>query len=115
MIDMRIGGTSLPSTRIAVTAADADGNPAGSQGGAWSFDTDPSNQNPRSAKSFSWVADGSPEARALNGDVYLTAMFEQYVNYRGPKRGTVDNPLAPSTVRTVAMNPAEGRIFDVRV
>jgi hypothetical protein len=114
-MDMRIGGLPLSTAQIALTAPDADGNPAGSQGRSWSFDAEPSSENSSAGKGFGWIADGGRDARPSDSDTYLTAMYEQYVNYRGPRRGTVDNPFAPVNVQTVVMTRPEGTQLDVRV
>ncbi|GAA3625512.1 hypothetical protein GCM10022223_48340 [Kineosporia mesophila] len=117
-MDLRIGGTPLSAAQIALSSANPDGNPAGSQPGAGSSATGDPDQNPSRGKGFGSIADGFGEAAATDGDTYLTAMFEQYVNYRGPKRGTVENPFSPNritAVQTVAMNRLEGGRLDVRV
>ncbi|GLY32774.1 hypothetical protein Kisp02_61390 [Kineosporia sp. NBRC 101731] len=117
-MDLRIGGTPVSAAQIALSPANPDGNPAGSQSGAWSSATGDPHQNPSRGKSFGSIADGFSDAGATDGDTYLTALFEQYVNYRGPKRGTVENPLSPSNitaVQTVAMNRLEGGRLDVLV
>ncbi len=114
-MDMRIGGSPLSTAQIALTAPDADANPAGSQARSWSFDADSGPENSSSGKGFGWIADGGRDAQPSSSDTYLTAMYEQYVNYRGPGRGTVQNPFSPANVQTVVMNRPEGALLDVRV
>ena len=113
-MDMRIGGTPLSTAQLALTAPNPDGNPAGSQGGSWSFDASTSREGSRPGKGFDGIADGGRDATPADSNTYLTAMFEQYVNYRGPGRGTVENPFSPGGVWTVAMAPAEGARLDLR-
>ncbi|MBT0770959.1 hypothetical protein KIH74_18620 [Kineosporia sp. J2-2] len=117
-MDMRIGGQPLSSARIALTSPDPDANPAGSQGQAWSYGAQSSGENSPARAGFDKIADGDRNAVPVSGDVYLTAMYEQYVNYRGPKRGTVENPLSPAAVgpvQTVVITRTEGTRLDIRV
>lgn len=107
MMDVRIGGLPSSMKPIQLTSPDPDSNPAGSQGG-WTFDNQTSQQKPHRGTGFAAIADGPKGAQPSGSEDYLTAMYVQYVDYRGPRRGTVDNPLVPMTL-------AEGSQIDYRV
>ncbi len=117
-MDVRISAAPLTTNLIQLTSPDPDANPAGSQAGSWSFDNPSQHQSPSRATGFGSIADGPRGSQPSDSDDYLTAMYVQYVDYRGPKRGTVENPFSPGNVRgaqTVPMSRAEGTWVDYRV
>ncbi|GAB3263495.1 hypothetical protein [Kineosporia babensis] len=117
-MDLRIGGQPLSTSLIQTTSPDPDANPAGSQAGAWSSGNGETTQTGGRTVGFGLIADGPKGAQPSASDDYLTAMYVQYVDYRGPKRGTVENPFSPGNVRgaqTVPMSRAEGTWVDYRV
>lgn len=110
---------SAPSSgRIRPASLDPDTGAGGSAGSGWSLDTGNPRQSSQPGKGFGAIADGPADIRQAGSDAYLTAMYVQYVDYRGPGRGTVDNPLAPRGVRTaqtVPMSLAVGTQVDYTV
>ncbi|GLY18714.1 hypothetical protein LWF15_25175 [Kineosporia rhizophila] len=119
-MDVRVNtAPSAPSFgRIRPASLDPDTGAGGSAGSGWSLDTGNPGQNRQPGKGFGAIVDGSADIRQAGSDAYLTAMYVQYVDYRGPGRGTVENPLAPRGVRaaqTVPMSLAVGLQVDYTV
>jgi len=139
-MDLRIG-RPLPSSQIALTSPNPDGNPSGSGAGGWSFDAQTPQENQQREKSsgrepatvreqpadgdglaagLGGGADGSGGAAAGSGGggqdprpVGVDPAYQQY-----GRRGRVENALVlecEGPVSTFVMDRTEGVRLDIRV